>query len=430
MRRTRLYPIEAAAARLLPREGRILAAVSGGPDSVALLRACMAAAPGRVVAAHCNFSLRGSESDRDAEFVATLCAKLGVELHTVRFSTREYMRENPGLSLEMACRRLRYDWFASLMEAEEIEWLVLGHNADDNIETLLLNLLRGSGSRGLAGMARERAEIVRPLLSFTRKEILGYLESLGQDYVVDSSNLTSDYRRNFLRNELIPLLETRWPGARKALARSRAALEADSKIVDAAVADVESESCRWLSFRRLEESPDAATLLLYFIRKIGGSPEIAAEMAASWSAASEPGKTWLLAGGEVEKEREGFRIVDPDAGLDTDSYRWTRFSGSWEQLMAYLKERCNMAVALPEGPGHYQLRRARRGDRVEPLGAKGSRLLSDAMRDARWPLWKRKRLVVLERDGKVVWAEGLVRSRLYKVSPDLSEIWILERAEE
>lgn len=430
MRRARLYPIEEAAARLLPGYGRILAAVSGGPDSVALLRACVAVAPGRVVAAHCNFSLRGAESDRDEEFVAALCARLGVELRAVRFDTRTYMEATPGLSLEMACRQLRYDWFASLMQSEAIGCLALGHNADDNVETLLLNLLRGSGSKGLSGMAGNRNGVVRPLLAFSRKEILNYLTMIGQDYIVDSSNLTSDYRRNFLRNELIPLLETRWPGARKALARSRAALEADSRIVEAAVADVAAESCRWLPFRRLEDSADPATLLLYFIRKVGGSPEMAAEMAASWSAASEPGKTWVLAGAEVEKEREGFRIVDPDPGLDPADYRWSRFDGPWEELIAYLKERSNKAVALPEGPENYTLRRARKGDRLEPLGAKGSRLLSDAMRDARWPLWKRKRLAVIEREGKLIWAEGLARSRRDAVAPGQPEIWIMERREE
>ncbi len=427
MRRARLYPVEEAAARLLPREGRILVALSGGPDSVALLRACLVVAPGRVVAAHCNFSLRAEESDRDADFVARLCARLGVDLRSVKFATREYMENNPGLSLEMACRRLRYGWFASLMKVEAIGCLALGHNADDNIETLLLNLLRGSGSRGLAGMAPERDGIVRPLLGFSRKEILAYLASLGQDYVVDSSNLTTDFRRNFLRNELIPLLESRWPGARKALARSRASLEADSRIVEAAVADVEAEACRWLPVKRLEESPDPATVLLYFTRKVGGSPEVAAEMASSWRSGSEPGKTWLLPGAEVEKEREGFRIVGPDPGLDPDAYVWRRFEGTREQLAAYLRERGNMAVALPAGQESYVLRRARRGDRIAPLGAKGSRLLSDAMRDARWPLWKRKRLAVLERDGEIIWAEGLVRSRRDALQPGDSEIWIMER---
>lgn len=427
MRRSRLHPIESAAARLLPRAGQIMAAVSGGPDSVALLRACVVAAPGRVVAAHCNFSLRGAESDRDEAFVVDLCSRLGVKLHAVRFNTRAYMEENPGLSLEMACRRLRYDWFASHMEKEAMCCLALGHNADDNIETLLLNLLRGSGSKGLAGMAGECDGVVRPLLAFTRKEILEYLAWLGQDYVVDSSNLTSDFRRNFLRNDLIPFLETRWPGARKALSRSRAALEADARIVKAAVADVEAESCRWLPFSRIEESPDPATLLLYFVRKVGGTPEVAAEMAASWRGGSGPGKTWLLAKAEVEKEREGFRIVYSDSGFDSDGYRWSRFKGTWEELISYLKDSGNMAVALPSGPEKYVLRRARRGDRVEPLGVKGSRLLSDVMRDAHWPLWRRKRLTVLECDGKIVWAEGLVRSRCDIVAPGQSEIWIVER---
>ena len=430
MRRSCIHPIEMAAGRHLPPEGKVLAAVSGGPDSVAALRAALVAAPGRVEAAHCNFSLRKEESLRDEAFVADLCLKLGVKLHSVRFDTHAFMKENPNLSLEMACRNLRYDWFEALMGSESIDCLVLGHNADDNIETMLLNLLRGAGAKGLAGMVSERDGILRPLLAFSRKDILDYLDFLHQDYVVDSSNLKSDFRRNFLRNELIPLLETRWPGAKKALSRSRAVLEAESRIVDAAMADVSDRNCTWLPFARLEQAPDSGTLLFHFIRKVGGSAEVAAEMDASWKARSEPGKTWALKGVEVEKEREGFRIVGNDEDFDSSGYSWSRFNGSWHALQALLKEEGNNIAALPFGPDAYQVRRAATGDRIESLGVKGSKLLSDAMRDARWPLWKRKRLNVAEREGNIIWADGLARSRRDLVSPDSKEIWILSRSKD
>ena len=132
-----------------------------------------------------------------------------VELLVKDFDVEKYMSDNKGTSTEMACRSLRYEWFFKIAEELQADRIVTGHNADDNIETLFLNLMRGSGTTGLKGMLPDNGKIWRPLLNFHRKDIEEYLEEKNLQFITDSSNLSSDYRRNYLRNEIFPMLRKR-----------------------------------------------------------------------------------------------------------------------------------------------------------------------------------------------------------------------------
>ena len=262
----------------------LLVAVSGGADSVALLCACARIASRlslRVETVNCNFHLRGRESDRDSSFTADLCRKLGVKLHRLDYDVDEYKILNPEMSTEMACRELRYADFFRICREEGLDRVAVAHNADDDIETMLLNMLRGSGSRGLRGMESDNGRVIRPLLNVTRSDIEEYLKAIGQDFVTDSSNLTSDYRRNFIRREVLPLLESRWPGARKSLARTLSIMKDEANIIDAHYRCQISELC-----------PDTSTLLVYaegiskgtimrFIEPFGGNPTITEEIIES-----------------------------------------------------------------------------------------------------------------------------------------------------
>ena len=178
--------------RLLPqgKERPVLVALSGGADSVALLRLLLRLGY-TCHAAHCNFHLRGDESERDELFVRQLCQRLGVTLHVQDFATADYAAAHK-VSIEMAARQLRYDWFKRLRAETGCQAVAVAHHRDDNVETLLLNLLRGSGLHGLTGMDYRRDGIVRPLLDVSRQQLTGYLGKLGQDYVTDSTNLQPD----------------------------------------------------------------------------------------------------------------------------------------------------------------------------------------------------------------------------------------------
>lgn len=194
---------------------RVLLAVSGGIDSMYMLHRAPELFPGAAFAvAHCNFCLRGEESDGDEEFVRQECKALGVECFVTRFDTTGYAAEY-GVSVEMAARELRYTWFASLMAEHGLDILATAHNANDNAETLLLNLLRGTGTKGLRGIPSDgpvphgaaNLRIVRPLLSISRKDIRAWMEEHGFDWREDSTNAEDGPRRNKLRNRVFPVFE-------------------------------------------------------------------------------------------------------------------------------------------------------------------------------------------------------------------------------
>lgn len=187
----------------------ILLAVSGGIDSMYMANRASEIFPGESFAvAHCNFHLRGEESDEDEAFVRRWCSCSGVECLVRHFDTAGYAKSR-GISIEMAARDLRYAWFAELMQERGFEAVAVAHNADDNAETLLLNLLRGTGSRGIRGMsARDNGRgIIRPLLSVTRAEIRAWMCSRSLSWREDSTNAETDCKRNRLRNAVFPLLK-------------------------------------------------------------------------------------------------------------------------------------------------------------------------------------------------------------------------------
>ena len=164
----------------------VLVGLSGGADSVALLRILVHLGY-RCYAVHCNFHLRGDESDRDERFASALCQSLHVPCQVVHFDTMGYAAEQH-ISIEMAARALRYQEFERIRQAQGLDVIAVAHHQDDAVETLLLNLIRGAGINGLTGMRVKNGRIVRPLLCITRDEVLNYLDKLGQPYVTDSTN--------------------------------------------------------------------------------------------------------------------------------------------------------------------------------------------------------------------------------------------------
>ena len=191
--------------KLFGKQDKLVVALSGGADSVALLRALLSLGYD-CMAAHCNFHLRADESDRDEAFVRKLCDILSVPLEVVHFQTSDYAKEK-GLSIEMAARELRYEWFENIRQKHGASYIAVAHHKDDNVETFLLNLSRGTGINGLKGIMPKNGWIVRPLLEVGRDDILEYLKNIGQDYVTDSTNLEDIYTRNKIRLDIIPLFK-------------------------------------------------------------------------------------------------------------------------------------------------------------------------------------------------------------------------------
>jgi tRNA(Ile)-lysidine synthase len=205
------------------QEGVVLA-VSGGLDSMVLLHLLLSIRA-KVTVAHCNFQLRGAASDGDALFVEQICTTAGIPFYAQSFETKTYADQN-GLSTQMAARQLRYNWFETILEKTEIHYLLTAHHANDNTETILINLLRGTGIKGLSGIPPEYAlrnghfQVLRPLLPFSRAELAIYAQENGIQWREDSSNETDDYLRNFLRHQVVPKLETAQPALLQTMHRS------------------------------------------------------------------------------------------------------------------------------------------------------------------------------------------------------------------
>ena len=198
---------------------KVLLALSGGIDSMYMAERAPELFPGASFAVcHCNFRLRGDESDGDEAFVRGWCARKGMPLFVKSFPTADFARQND-LSIEMAARELRYSWFGELCSSKGFDCVAVAHNADDNAETFFLNLLRGTGTRGLRGMG-DRDFIVRPLLGISRTEIRSWMEERALAWREDSTNASPAYKRNRLRGEVIPVLKEMNPSLLSSLGRT------------------------------------------------------------------------------------------------------------------------------------------------------------------------------------------------------------------
>ena len=184
------------------KDQKLLLALSGGVDSCVLLDLCLKSGL-RPAVAHCNFQLRGSESDRDAEWITNLSERKGLEYHTQTFGTQVYALKKK-LSIQVAARDLRYHWFESLSQQEGYDLILTAHHGDDALETFMINVMRGSGLRGLLGIPEQRGKILRPLLPFSRDEIKAYAIDNKIEWREDASNAKTDYLRNALRHDVIP----------------------------------------------------------------------------------------------------------------------------------------------------------------------------------------------------------------------------------
>ena len=410
--------------------GRLLLAVSGGADSTALFLAChMAGIPFEAV--HCNFNLRGEESRRDQLFVENLCNKYNVKLHLADFDTHNLAA--PGESVEMTCRRLRYNFFHKVREREGFARIVLAHNNDDNIETFFLNALRGSGSRGLGGMKTDTGILLRPFLCFSRGEIIGFLEENNQTFILDSSNLKSHYRRNFLRNEVFPMLESRWKGFRKAVANTIEFQNRENRITEFYINKALGEDRKFLSWNNINSFPESETLIFRFILPYGGTTVIASEMHQS-SKSRVSGKKWKLGDGfEATFTQRGICIEENilescnNGGLN---YRWIKLDKEDINMSEILRTPL-VEVYLPYDENHYEWKPATREMKIKPLGLNGSSSVFKLLKEAGVPAAKRaKASVLVEREnGEPVWIPGIKRSRIHLITGEMTEVYRVTREE-
>lgn len=417
----------------------MLIALSGGADSVALL--LMMLEQGKVsAAAHCNFHLRGDESNRDEQFVRKLCAERGVTLYVTHFDTRAEA-ERTGESIEMAARRLRYDWFAELCETHHIAEVAVAHHRDDNAETVLLNLIRGTGLRGLCGMSAERTGVVRPLLSLSRREILAYLKEKGQTYVTDSTNTDTHYRRNKIRHEVLPLLRTMNGRIDDTLNETAKRLSQVEKIYlygvqmlrKQIVTDLDGHGGICIDFGRLEKAPSPRCLLYEwlspygfttaqideaFAMRVGGMLETS-DYVLTRTSQSVMVQHW-------PEEVKPIAIPDEDghfAILNGRTYGVERMRRA--DLALIPREPYRVALDADQLHGQLFLRSVCPADRFRPLGMKGTKLVSDFQTDRHYSrIDKMASLVVTDEKG-IVWLVGERIDARVALTPETQRVLLI-----
>lgn len=382
--------------------------LSGGADSVALL--LMLKEGGfNVHAAHCNFLLRGAESDRDEAFCVSLCQQLGVELHRAHFYTRTYA-ESHHVSIEMAARELRYKWFEQLRQDIGASGICVAHHRDDSVETVLLNLVRGTGLRGLMGIQPRNGSVLRPLLCVSRAEIEAFLAEKGQEYVTDSTNLEADVQRNIIRLEVLPLLRRLNPAVAENIQRTAENLSEAQQVLNVAIASI--NSCKILELSDLEKYGSSEYLVYEWLRKYGFNGNQVHQILDA-----ETGKIISSATGyDVLKDRgrlivestlEPFKTIRiPEEGtyvLDEKTHFSVRKKPVYVSKEAHIATLDAAKVQFP-----LTIRRIEEGDWMQPYGMKGRKLLSDLMTDLKMTVFKKRRqLVAVDSQGVIVWLVGL-----------------------
>ncbi|MDO4510254.1 MAG: tRNA lysidine(34) synthetase TilS [Bacteroidales bacterium] len=414
----------------------VLVALSGGADSVALLRVLLALGYA-CKAAHCNFHLRGEESDRDERFVRALCEQLQVPLFVHDFDVPAYMQAH-GVSLEMACRDLRYAWFKALLREQDCQALAVAHHQNDNVETFFLNALRGTGINGLTGIQAKNGAVVRPLLCVSRMEVIEYLRDSGQDYVTDSSNQKNDVKRNRLRNVVLPAIEAQFPGAHEQLGKTISQVQSGAALYAEFIERAKDEICErhdevlLVDYGKLLEFTNANTLLFEILKPYGFNYAQCSDVIRAIGGENSVGKQFYSSSFTLTLNRTHLEVFVNKVKLEC----------------SYGIDLCNKEISTPVKiqiqkvkPSEFGLkscngkdvialsahvleaekvvvRHWRNGDKFRPFGMKGSKLVSDLFTDLKLGQREKDEAWIMEADGRIIWVMGYRASALYKVSPD------------
>ena len=403
---------------------RLLVALSGGADSVALLR-LLHAMGYDCEAAHCNFHLRGEESDRDEAFVRQLCGELNIPLHVVHFNTKDEAQHRH-LSIEMAARELRYTRFEETRRERGLDYIAVAHHRDDSAETFLLNLLRGTGINGLRGIRPKNGRIVRPLLCLDRKEILGYLDSLQQPYVTDSTNLQDEYMRNKIRLNLLPLMEEINPAARENLLRTARHLDEAAIVYDESVreaigritADVNPPAYNITALLR-EKAP--ATLLHELLHPLGFNTAQTDDIFRSLT--KQAGKIFTSSTHRVVKDRD-LLLVEP---LDKKAERpvLQLKEAMVDDAFVIPRDKNTACLDADKLKEELTLRLVRTGDWFVPFGMTGRKRVSDYLTDRKFSRPQKERQWALCCGEDICWLVGERADNRFRIDAETKRALIV-----
>lgn len=427
-----------------PSTTKLIVAVSGGADSVALLDILHQAGFPCVVA-HCNFHLRGAESDRDEAFVRSLANHYHLPFRKIDFQTLSYALIK-SISIEMAARELRYDWFRQLLVREGAEVIAVAHHSDDVIETFLMNMSRGTGIKGLTGIKELTDDVWRPLLSVSRKDINDYLQARGLSHVEDSTNADTLYTRNKFRNEIIPSLQSAYPTFKNNLLNTIDNLRQAEDFIRQQLQEkkdkllLQQDNLHYIIPLTLLREEKSLPFLLYELLTPFGFSSSAIEDIEKSISSDHPGhrfynkkKSWMLV-----QERDHLLIQSMEEGNEKTEY-----------VINDMEDFQNLPIAMscrrmPVSDCHIQkdalhcyvdqakvtfplvLRRWRKGDWFIPFGMKGKKKLSDFFIDQKLTNDEKDSLWVLTNGDNIVWIVGYRSDNRYRIMENTENVYVLE----
>ncbi len=416
--------------KLLKDNELYIVALSGGADSVALLL-YLRESGYRLHAAHCNFKLRGAESDRDEHFCISLCERLNIPLHRAHFDTLTYA-EFHKQSIEMAARELRYHWFENLRKDLCADGVCVAHHRDDTVETVLLNLVRGTGLRGLTGIQPRNGYILRPLLGISRQEIEDYLALQHQDYVTDSTNLEADVLRNKVRLDVLPLLRTLNPAVSENIQRSAEHLSQAQAVLDTVLSVFKERKI--LKYSDIDKFGSREYLIYEWLKNYGFNGAQVPQIVSART-------------GSVFSSQTGYDVlVDRDCWMAEPTLKPLKMMQIPEPGTYVMEDGTHVAVRIVTPDADFQVskspdyatldaeklffpltvRRVQNADWMIPFGMKGRKLLSDIMTDRKMSVFqKRRQLVVADAAGNIVWLVGLRTDNRYRVKKSTSKVCCL-----
>ncbi len=446
---------------LINKDDKILLALSGGVDSMVLAKLLIMSqrdykstsqraetqsqsqSQSHLAFAHCNFHLRGEDSNRDERFVTDFARENNIPIYVKHFDTESYAKEN-SLSIEMAARELRYNWFKELKEIHNFDKVALAHHGDDQIETFVINMLRGSGIKGLKGMKPQNDFYIRPLLFSNRKQIVTFAKENDIQWVEDYTNNETIYLRNKIRHQIIPLFDEIKDNARQSLNFSIDCLSSENELyrnlIDEKFAEIEfvKDDYRSVENRHFLNNENGKQLLFEWVRKFGFNYKQAESMFEAMkneksgvvfysdnSVGTRHAASVLVASVQKDKieifenrveEEEILIKAENLKTLRPENSQILRFSDSQILRFSVLNKDENFKLIKDASFAQFdmdritfplKLRHWRKGDKFKPLGMKGSKLLSDFFNDLGFTTFQKRNVWIMEdANGLIMWVVG------------------------
>ena len=403
---------------------KVLVTLSGGADSVALLRLLLSMGY-TCEAAHCNFHLRDKESDRDEAFVRRLCHESGVLLHIEHFDTTQYAAKKH-ISIEMAARELRYEWFETLRRPREASVIATAHHKDDSVETVLLNLIRGTGINGLLGIRPRNGNIVRPLLCLSREEIIAYLQYIDQDYVTDSTNLLDEYTRNKIRLNLLPLMKEINPSVKESIIRTTNYLNDAATLYNQSIGEARKRilTPEGIRIEALLQEPVPEAILFEVLHPLGFNTTQIDNIRQTLD--GQPGKTFLGKGWRVIKDRD-LLLIEEDTTAEKSQPPFRLVMEEYDYTSEFIipKDKNTACFDADKINKTWEIRKWKPGDVFIPFGMTGKKHVSDYLTDKKFSLSEKEKQWVLCFGEQIAWLIGERTDNRFKVNENTKRVIIV-----